>query len=160
VIEESLGLAREVKNVLVQCAALANLALVAVLTGDEVGAASLAADSLRLSCEVGDKRTTVECLHALAGVAAVRGEPLRTAMLSGAAEALHAAIKAPPSPAEDALSERFIPTARAATDERSFTVAWSQGGGMTVDEAIAYALSDMPETSSRPETPSPKRRSL
>jgi predicted ATPase/class 3 adenylate cyclase len=141
VLEESLELAREIKNVLVEGAALANLALVAVLTGDEERAASLAADSLRLSREVGDKRTTVECLHVLAGVAAARGEPLRAAMLSGAADALHAATKAPPSPAEDAVSESFIPTARTATGETSFAAAWRQGRGMTMDEAIIYALS-------------------
>jgi predicted ATPase/class 3 adenylate cyclase len=152
VLEEGLDLARKLKNRLVEGASLANLALVAALTGDEERTASLAADSLRVSCEVGDKRTTVECLHALAGVAAARGEPLRAAMLSGAAEVLHAAIKAPPSPAEDALSERFIPAARAATDERSFAAAWRQGRTMTLDEAIDYALSDIPETSSRPET--------
>jgi predicted ATPase/class 3 adenylate cyclase/uncharacterized protein HemY len=151
VLEESLELARELKNVLVESAALANLALVALLTGDEPRAASLAGDSLRLACEVGDKRTTVECLHALAGVSAARGDLLRAAMLSGAAEALHEAIKAPPSPAEDAVSERFIPAAQAAIDERSFAAAWSQGRGMTLDEAIAYALSSTSETTVRPE---------
>jgi tetratricopeptide (TPR) repeat protein len=156
VLDESLELARKLKNLLVEGAALANLALVAVLTGDEERATSLAVQSLRLSREVGDKRTTVECLHALAGVAAARGESLRAAALAGVAEALHAAIKAPPSPAEDAVSERFIPTARAAIDERSFVAAWRRGSAMTLDEATTYALSSAPETVPDPRSLGPK----
>ena len=82
----------------------------------------------------------MECLHALAGVAAVEAEPLRVALLSGAAESLHAAIKAPPSPAERMVGERFLPRARAAVDDESFRAAWAQGRGMDYDAAVAYAL--------------------
>src|SRR5919204_2446446 len=139
-LDESLALARDLGNLLVECAALANLALVAVLSGEGERAASLAAESLALCGKVGDKRTTVECLHALAGVAALEREPLRAAVLSGAAEGLHAVIKAPPSPGEDAVSERFLPTARAEIDEGSFRAAWDQGRRMTLGEAVDYAL--------------------
>ncbi len=139
-LEEGLALARDLRNRLVECAALANLALVAVLTGEGERAASLAADSLALCGEVGDKRTTVECLHALAGVAALEREPFRMAVLLGAAERLHAVIKAPPSPGEDAVSERFLPIARAEIDESSFRAAWDRGRRLTLDEAVEFAL--------------------
>jgi hypothetical protein len=97
-------------------------------------------ESLALSHELGDKRTTVECLHALAGVAAVQAEPLRAALLSGAAESLHAAIRAPPSPAERTVGERFLAIARAAVDDESFEASCAQGRQINSDAAVAYAL--------------------
>ncbi|MCA1703770.1 MAG: hypothetical protein LC808_11115, partial [Actinobacteria bacterium] len=107
--------------------------------GDAGRAAALCIEGLALSHELGDKRTTVECLHALAGVAAIQGEPLRSAHLSGAAESLHAAIKAPPSPAERAVGERLLPIARAAVDEEAFEAAWAEGRRMSYDAAVANA---------------------
>jgi predicted ATPase/class 3 adenylate cyclase len=139
---ESLALGRELGNVLIVSAALANESLVALAAGDAGRAAALCIESLALSHELGDKRTTVECLHALAGVAAVQAEPLRAALLSGAAESLHAAIKAPPSPAERIVGERFLPLARAAVDDASFETTWAQGRRMNYDAVVAYALAD------------------
>jgi hypothetical protein len=81
----------------------------------------------------------VECLHALAGIAAVQAEPLQAALLSGAAESLHAAIKAPPSPAERMVGERFLPIARAAVEDESFSASWAQGRAMNYEAAVAYA---------------------
>ena len=148
-LEESLRLARELRNPLVESAALANLALVAVLTGDGKRAGCLAAASLALCGKVGDKRTTVECLHALAGVAALEREPLRAAVLAGAAESLHAAIDAPPSPGEDAVSERFLAAARADVDDVSFCSAWDRGRRMTLEDAVDYALASAPAATGR-----------
>jgi predicted ATPase/class 3 adenylate cyclase len=139
-LAESLALGRELGNLLIVSAALANESLVALAAGDANRAAALCMESLALSRELGDKRTTVECLHALAGVAAMQAEPLRAALLSGAAESLHAAIKAPPSPAERMVGERFLPIARAAVDDESFETTWAQGRRMNYDAAVAYAL--------------------
>src|SRR5439155_14816246 len=119
---------------------LANESLVALAAGDTGRAAALCIESLSLSHELGDKRTTVECLHALAGVAAVQAEPLQAALLSGAAESVHAAIKAPPSPAERMVGERVIPIASAAIDHESFEAAWAEGRRMDYDSAVAYAV--------------------
>ena len=141
-LDESLALGRELGNVLVVSAALVNESLVALAAGDAGRAAALCIESLALSRELGDKRTTVECLHALAGVAAMQAEPLRAALLTGAAASLHAAIEAPPSPAERMVGERFLPIARAAVDDESFETTWAQGRRMNYDAALAYALDD------------------
>ncbi len=139
-LDESLALGRELGNLLIVSAALANESLVALAAGHAERAAALGIEGLALSHELGDKRTTVECLHALAAVAAVQGEPLRAAFLSGAAEGLHAAIKAPPSPAERTVGERFLPIARAAVQDKSFETSWAQGRRMNYGAAVAYAL--------------------
>ena len=70
----------------------------------------------------------------------MQAEPLRTALLSGAAESLHAEIKASPSPAERMVGERFLPIARAAVDDQSFEAAWAEGRQMGYDAAVTYAL--------------------
>lgn len=139
-LEESLALGRELGNLLIVSAALANESLVALAAGDAGRAAALCIESLALSHELGDKRTTVECLHALAGVAAVQAEPLQAALLSGAAESVHAAIKAPPSPAERMVGERFLPVARATVDDESFEATWARGRRMDYDAVVTYAL--------------------
>jgi predicted ATPase/class 3 adenylate cyclase len=139
-LDESLALARELGNQLLVATALANQSLVALAAGDTERAAALGTESLSLSHELGDRRTAVECLHALAGVAAVQAEPLRAALLAGAAESLHAAIKAPPSPAERAVSEPFLSIARAAVDQDSFEAAWERGRLIGYEAAVAYAL--------------------
>jgi predicted ATPase/class 3 adenylate cyclase len=139
-LDESLALGRDLGNLLIVSAALANESLVALAAGHAGRAATLCIEGLALAHGLGDKRTTVECLHALAGIAAVQGEPTRAALLSGAAESVHAAIKAPPSPAERMVSERFLPIARAAVDEESFSDSWVQGGRMSYDATVAHAL--------------------
>jgi predicted ATPase/class 3 adenylate cyclase len=139
-LDESLALGRELGNQLIVAAALANKSLVSLDGGDTERAAVLCTESLTLSHELGDKRTIVECLHGLAGVAAVQAEPLRSAVLAGAAESLHAAIKAPPSPAERSVGERFLSLARAASDDESFESGWERGRQLSYEAAIAYAL--------------------
>jgi predicted ATPase/DNA-binding SARP family transcriptional activator len=130
-LEESLSLGLELGNQLVVGAALANLGLVALFEGDPALAATHARRSLALSRELGDQRTIVECLHTLAGVAAAVGEPARAATLSAAAEALHAAIDAPRSPAERAVAERY-----------GLDVASKRGTAMSLDAALDYALGE------------------
>jgi predicted ATPase/class 3 adenylate cyclase len=139
-LDESLALGRDLGNLLIVSVGLANESLVTLAAGDAGRAAALCLESLALSHELGDRRTSVECLHALAGIAAVQAEPLRAALLSGAAESLHAEIKAPPSPAERMVGERFLPIARAALDDQSFEAAWAEGRQMGYDAAVTYAL--------------------
>jgi Transposase len=139
-LDESLALGRDLGNLLIVSVGLANQSLVTLAAGDAPRAAALCIESLALSHELGDRRTSVECLHALAGIAAVQAEPLRAALLSGAAESLHAEIKAPPSPAERMVGDRFLPIARAAVDDQSFEAAWVEGRQMAYDAAVTYAL--------------------
>jgi len=141
-LDESVALGRDLANLLLVSAALANESLVTLAAGDAERASTLCLESLALSHELGDRRTSVECLHALAAIAAVQAEPLRAALLSGAAESLHAEIKAPPSPAERMVGERFLPVARAAVDQQSFEAALAERRQMGYDVAVRYALED------------------
>ena len=81
----------------------------------------------------------VECLHVLAGAACAEGLPRRAATLAGAAEELHAAIGAPPSPAERAVAERFESSLRTHADE-DIAAARRAGEAMALDRVLDYAL--------------------
>jgi hypothetical protein len=138
-LAEALELARELDNRLLVASVLANLGLVALFEGDCRRARSLASDSLTFAHTLGDKPTIVECLHVLAGAAAAEARPRRAATLAGAAEALHAAIGAPPSPAERAVGERFESHLRV-NEEEELGAAWVEGKEMSLDRVLDYAL--------------------
>lgn len=139
-LDGGLALAKELDNLLLVAAALVNLALVALFEEDVERSEALAVESLSLARRLGNKTTIVECLHVLAGIAMAQRQPLRTAVLSGAAEALHTLIGAPPSPAEQAVGERFTSTARAEVAEDAFAAAWEQGRTLQLEEALDYAV--------------------
>jgi predicted ATPase len=138
-LAEALELATELDNRLLVASVLVNLGLVALFDGDCQRARSLASDSLTFAERLGDKPTIVECLHVLAGAASAEARPRRAATLAGAAEALHAAIGAPPSPAERAVGERFESGLRVHEDE-ALGSAWAEGKAMSLDRVLDYAL--------------------
>jgi hypothetical protein len=138
-LAEALELARELDNGLLVASVLVNLGLAALFEGDCQRARSLASDSLGFAQRLGDKPTIVECLHVLAGAACAEGRPRRAATLLGAAEALHAAIGAPPSPAERAVGEQFESRLRVDEDEE-LRAAWVEGKEMSLDGVLDYAL--------------------
>ena len=60
----------------------------------------------------------------------------------GAAETLVASIRLEISPAERAHYDQAIAAARAALGKEGFNAAWAEGRGLTMEQAIAYALEE------------------
>ena len=56
-----------------------------------------------------------------------------------------------PSPAWQALNDRDLASTRETLDRRAFESAWAQGMAMTLEEAVAHALSE----ADAPESPGP-----
>jgi len=120
--------------------ALGNLGKVARAQGDYVQATALYTESLTLRWDrVGDKVGIAGSLRGLASIAALTGYPARAARLYGAAEAVREAIGAP-VPRHHPQSEQAIAKARAALGEAAFTVAWNEGRGLALADAVAEAL--------------------
>jgi hypothetical protein len=67
-------------------------------------------------------------------------QPTRAARLLGAAEALRAVIHSPLAPAEQSDHKRKVSEVRAQLPESAFNVAWAEGRGMSMEQAIVYAL--------------------
>ena len=68
--------------------------------------------------------------------------PERAARLWGAAEHLWQAIGYRSAPAARATYTLAFTTARTQLGEEAFATAWEQGGALTLDQAISYALED------------------
>src|SRR5262249_31316002 len=109
------------------------------LVGDSDGAARLLGDGLRLLSRLGDMEGILVCLGEAADVAAHRRDALRTARLLGASDALRQEIGYTSSVLERegrTRGRRILDE----TDPARVAAAQSEGGAMTLDEAVAFAL--------------------
>jgi hypothetical protein len=119
---------------------LIGLGMVALAQGDDGRAAALLQESLRNSRDIGSRDLGGESLEGLSWVVAAQGQPRRAAALSGAADALRAALAVPLQPDRRAEHDRAVDAMRAALGEEAFAAAWAEGRALPLDEAIALAL--------------------
>jgi predicted ATPase len=97
-------------------------------------------EALTLCRETGMQRTGVACLAELAGFAGTLGVPARAARLFGAVEALRKAARIPLAPIHRPAYERDLAAARAQLDAQAWDTAWAAGRTLTIEQAIAEAL--------------------
>jgi hypothetical protein len=112
----------------------------ALALGDTVAATTYFTQSLRICRRLGDPAIAWS-LAGLASVAALCGQPERAARLAGAVEILREATGKRSAPASRANYERAVASARSQLDEATFAAAWAQGRAMSLDQAVAEALS-------------------
>jgi DNA-binding CsgD family transcriptional regulator len=153
-LEAAWDLFRDLGDVRSVAICLIALGLILLSQGDSEGAAVLFEESLLLK-EPLNKTAILFGMVGMAGVAALRGQPTRTAKLFGALETLREAMGLSRTPLSLALygSEGWLTTARAGLEEAAFEAGWSEGQAMTPEEAIEYALSK--EEEHEPPTPVP-----
>lgn len=123
------------------------LGLVALATSKFMEAAAYLRAGLTISRESGAKRDILDCLEGLAGVACGLGQRQRATILAGAAEsgrqtlARHQ-LHQPATPQE---YDQFIAVDTYPNDAIC-DMAWAKGRAMTLEQAIAYALEEVPDT--------------
>jgi tetratricopeptide (TPR) repeat protein len=81
-------------------------------------------------------------LEGLAALAAAQDNGERAAQLWGAAEVIREATSLPIDAIDARAYERWVAAARTRFDANVFAAAWAAGRAMTMEQAIAYALSD------------------
>jgi predicted ATPase len=140
--EEAAAMLRKQKHTSYLADTLDNLGWAALLRGDSEQARALYIESMRLRLEIGDNLAAPETLLGLACVAEAREETERAVRLFGASEALREVMGAPPEPGELALQEPYLTATRSHLDEMSWQEAWAAGRGMTLEDAISYALEE------------------
>lgn len=138
--EESLAIWRELGDRDTFPLSSKNLGLVALAQGEPARAHAYLTESLAQFQEQGNKRRCAECLEGLAEVATVQAQPERAARLWGAAELLREAIGAPLRPITRQTYECAVSAAHAQLDEATFAAVWADGRALTIEQAIAYAL--------------------
>jgi predicted ATPase/class 3 adenylate cyclase len=116
------------------------------LQGEDAVTRSHAAEALWLFQQFENKAGTLAALESLAGAALLQGRKERAARLAGAVAAQREALgPLRPDwwlrPREWLRSrERIEEAVRAASLEREFAAAWVAGRGLSLDEAVAFAL--------------------
>jgi tetratricopeptide (TPR) repeat protein len=150
--QASLGLFRELGYIIGMVHVLLNQAVVAQHQGNYDQAANLSRESLLLARTLERSWLIKLCLVGCAAVAAAQSqqEPSgsqgaeRAARLLGAVEALNEETRYRMVQAHRLGYERAVATARAQLDEGTFAVAWAVGRAMSLEEATASALNDVP----------------
>jgi predicted ATPase/transcriptional regulator with XRE-family HTH domain len=148
--QEGLSLFRQLEDTWMIANFLLHLGIVALDEGDDGQAGAYLTESLTRLRDLGDRWLAVHALEECAGLVAARGagradaagEGRRAARLFGAVEAERETLGAPTLSINQAHYQRGVAAARALLDGATFAAAWAAGRAMTLEQAIAYALSE------------------
>ncbi|MCB9101034.1 MAG: tetratricopeptide repeat protein [Anaerolineales bacterium] len=143
--EEALSIMREHGNKWMIARQLANVGQVQNESGNSWQAAPYFKESLLLSHELGNNECVAICIEGYAMVALAQAQPERAAQLLGAAENLREIGGAPLSMAYREAYDHKIAQVHDALGEAAFAAAWAAGRAMTLEQAVAYALEDLPQ---------------
>ena len=91
---------------------------------------------------LGHRAAIAHQLESFAFIAQHREDGPRAARLYGAAEALRDAIGIPMTEAEQDEYQAEVARLRQGMDDGAFTSAWAEGRGLTLEQAIVYAVSN------------------
>ncbi len=105
-------------------------------------ASALYRESLTMWAKMGGRRGIAECLEGTADLALAQGALERSVRLRAAAETIRQAIGAPRPPRCREAYERDLASIRAELGDDAFTMAWQDGQGMTLDQALELARHD------------------
>ncbi len=142
-LEAALAWARGTNNPSLIHTILYGLAQSALARGDHAEAARTLEEGIELLGQTRDRATLAHFFETLAAVSSWQGETERPALLLGAAERLLREVGTPvrnfygPDPH---LRERAVAEARAGLGEAAFEEAWERVRGMTLKQAVEYAL--------------------
>ena len=148
-LDESLSISRHhgmMRHVAVALSGGGALGAWAWARGDFGRAEAAYREAIEIHRRMGALREAADCLRELSWVAVGKGQPRRAARLIGADEAAYEALTRTLWPVFRLLSERGEAAARARLGDRDFEEARAEGRAMSLDEAIQYALEDVPTT--------------
>jgi predicted ATPase/DNA-binding SARP family transcriptional activator/DNA-binding CsgD family transcriptional regulator len=150
--EESLELFRESTDVRGMSICLTNLGLTESILGNYTRATALLRQLLHLALEADYRASIQYVFFGLANVAAAQDEPVRATRLWAAADAMRetSGMQLPPLARSSTNYEGRLSSVRAALGQESFGREWAEGQGMTLEQAVDYALSEK-----EPDTPAP-----
>ena len=141
VMNERLEHARITGNHSVVSVETANLSMVERQLGNLDRAEALSLEALRMDSRTGDEMTVPWTINGLAAVTAAQGRLERAAMLLGMAESLLERAGGEWPPDEREQYEGTIATLAAGLSPAGLGNARSAGAAMSLDAAVAFALS-------------------
>lgn len=141
-IEESLALGREIGWTWAIGVSLGTWAWIAMRQRDWDSALVRLRDSIRVRKENGDKGGIAWCLERLAEVAMENNELARAAQIFGAAAGLRASMASVIDPMDQRDHDHRLAVLREKLSEENYSAAWNEGRGMTMEQAIEFALAE------------------
>ena len=153
--EESLTILRAEDARWAIATVLTHLAMLALDQGDDVRAGAYLAEGIRHLREQDERWQAIDALEVCARWVAQRGQrgaegaadTVRAAQLFGAAEAVRETLGAPRLELFGKHYRRAVAGLRNHLDETACAAAWAEGRTLTLEQALAYALEDLPVTS-------------
>ena len=143
--EEGLAISREIEDKQITAMLLVNLGTLACDTGDHASARALHSESLAIFQELGNNYFIAYSLEALAEVFLRESQAREAVILWGVADALRESAGSPLVPSEQTKHLQRLERAQSLLgDARAFAVAWEEGRGLTVEQAMAYATERSP----------------
>jgi len=139
--EEALAACDELGNPWGKRAPLHNLGCAVLRLGDRRRATALFRGSLALARGLGSEIGMICCLAGLAGVCAQGARPDQGAMLLGAVDGLLARGGLHLESPERADFAHYVAMTRGKLAEREFAAAWAAGAALSLEAALAAALS-------------------
>jgi predicted ATPase/class 3 adenylate cyclase len=139
-LQDALELARSADDASLVARCHAHLGYLSLREGRIAEARTLLADGLRGFHEVGASEGVQLALRGFGALAAAQGQARRAVRLFGAAEALRDRIGIVLPPVERPEYEEYLAAARDGMNGHDFTAAWEEARGMSVDQAIEFAL--------------------
>jgi non-specific serine/threonine protein kinase len=139
--EEGLAIGRAGGHRHVTALALGALGEIAEQAGDDAWAAALYRERIGIYHELGLPWHTAEAIEQLAGIAYGHGQLERAARLLGAAAVVWEWTGA----TRTRRTDKVLRAVRERLDDANLQAAWIEGQAMTLDEAVAYALSEPAE---------------
>ena len=142
--EESLALFRQLNGHWGIALLLTNLADVARAKANYVQAGDLYQQSLALYQDQSNYLDVAECLDGLAAVALAQGSPHAAARFLAATATLRATLGTSQTLAERTEYDSTVAAVRSAAGDPAFARAWQAGQALSLEEAIAEALTWQP----------------
>jgi hypothetical protein len=140
--EESIATAYELGEKNLVAYALNGFAHLLYLEHDLAEAIRNYRESLLVSQEIGERRCIAYCLEGFAKIALRAGNASRAGQLLGASGSLRQTIGAPLIQAEQEELEQDTAAARNQLGDELFALKYAEGGAMTVEKAIEFALKE------------------
>ena len=122
--------------------ALGSLGWLALRQHDFREMRKLLGESLGVRMETGDRGGMAWCLEKLAGANSLQSRFQQAVIVFGAASALRATVGSVMDAVDRPDYERMISRLRIALGKEAFAAAWTEGQGMTLEQAIDYALTE------------------
>ena len=138
-VEEALGIYRELGNLFATADSLSGLGSFYRRVGDAEAATAAQREALEMFVEVGNPTGIAMVLEEMAMIETMEGRHERALRLAGAASALKDEIGGG-APAELMRSGESRDESSRSLDQQAAKRAWAEGREMGMDKAVAYAL--------------------